>query len=370
LKILKEKVNNDIKSLYIHIPFCKNICSYCDFCKFYHNEKLVDSYLDSLEIEIKKNYKGEKIETLYIGGGTPSSLSLAELEKLFNILKNINLSHNIEFTFECNVIDLTEEKLVFLKKHNVNRISVGIQSFQKEVLSFLERNYDKETIFNKIKLAKKYFSNINVDLMYAVPGETLEDLKEDLNLFLTLDINHISTYSLIIEEHTKLSINKTNYIDEDLDHKMYELICDTLKGNGFIHYEISNFSKDKYQSKHNLTYWKNQHYYGFGLGASGYVNNIRYTNTKNLKKYLNGFRIQEQEIITDDILASNYAILGFRTLYGVSKENFKTLFKKDLVDYFKVDNLVESNILLETDEIYYINPKYWYVLNEILIKFI
>jgi len=364
------KQNNQIKSIYIHIPFCSNICSYCDFCKFYYNEKIVDSYINSLIEEIKTNYKNEEIETLYIGGGTPSTLDILELEKLFDGLKIIKTSSNFEFTFECNVLDLTEEKLIFLKNHNVNRLSIGIQSFQKEILSFLERNYDKEIIFNKIELAKKYFSNINVDLMYAVPGETLDNLKDDLNLFLTLDINHISTYSLIIEEHTKLSINKTDYIDEDLDYKMYELICDTLKDNGFIHYEISNFSKNKYQSKHNLTYWKNRHYYGFGLSASGYINNIRYTNTKNLKKYLNGFRIQEQEVITNDILASNYAILGFRTMYGVSKKEFKGLFKKNLVDYFKVYDLVRDNILLENDEIYYINPKYWYILNEILLKFI
>lgn len=364
------EIDNKIKSIYIHIPFCSNICSYCDFCKFYYNEDSISKYLNALEYEINNRYNNEVIETIYIGGGTPSSLSITELTKLFNCLKNIRFSSNIEFTFECNILDLTEEKLIFLKEHCVNRLSIGIQSFQKEILSFLERDYDKKIILEKMNLAKQYFSNINVDLMYAVPGENLEMLKEDLNLFLSLDVNHISTYSLIIEDHTKLSINNTNYIDEELDFKMYELIHNTLENNGYIHYEISNFSKDGYQSKHNLTYWRNLPYYGFGLSASGYIDNIRYTNTKNFKKYLSGDINGEKEIITNELNASNYAILGFRTKYGVSKKEFEDIFGMSLVNYFKVKDLVKDNILLENEEYYYINPDYWYVLNEILIKFI
>lgn len=359
-----------IKSIYIHIPFCSNICSYCDFCKFYYNEKMVDSYLDGLLDEIKSNYKNEEIETLYIGGGTPSSLSILELKKLFSGLEKIRLSSDYEFTFECNILDLTCEKLAFLKNNRVNRLSIGIQSFQDKKLSFLERNYNKNIILEKVALAKDYFSNINVDLMYAVPGEDLISLKEDLELFLSLNINHISTYSLILEEHTKLSINKTKYIDEELDYKMYEMIHNTLKEYGFNHYEISNFSKSGYESKHNLTYWNNLPYYGFGLGASGYINDIRYTNTRNLKKYLVGDRVLEKEIVTDKILASNFAILGFRTIYGVSKKKFLNIFGIDLVDYFQVEDLVKNEILLENEDSYYINFRYWYVLNEILVKFI
>jgi len=361
---------NKIKSIYIHIPFCSSICSYCDFCKFYYNEKLVQSYLDSLGLEIKNNYKGEEIETLYIGGGTPSSLSILELDKLFDSLSVIKLSSSLEFTFECNVMDLTEEKLCFLKEHGVNRLSIGIESFNDKVLKFLERKYDGDTIIERVNLAKKYFNNINIDLMYAVPGEGIGVLKEDLDLFLELDVNHISTYSLIIEEHTKLSINKVDYIDEELDFKMYDLIHDTLTKNGYTHYEISNFSKCGYESKHNLTYWKNLPYYGFGLGASGYVDNIRYTNTRNLNKYLEGKYVLDKEVIDSKLLASNYAILGFRTIYGVSKLEFFDLFGVDLIDYFDVSYLVDGRVILEEDGRYCINPKYWYVLNEILIKFV
>ena len=362
--------NKLAKSIYIHIPFCGSICSYCDFCKLYYNREMVDKYLNGLANEINNKYKNELIETIYIGGGTPSFLSINELNKLFDILKNIKLASNYEFTFECNVLDLVEEKLIILKQNGVNRLSIGVESFNNKVLSFLERNYTKDEIFEKVSLAKKYFSNINVDLMYAVPSQTIQMLKDDLDCFLRLNVNHISMYSLIIEEHTKLAINNTSYIDDELDYDMYKLICDTLKDNDYIHYEISNFSKENYQSKHNLTYWNNLPYYGFGLGASGYLDNIRYTNTRSLNKYLEGKYVLEEEIIDEYLLASNYAVLGFRTIYGVNKKEFFDRFGVSLIDYFNVKDLITDNIILENDKCYYINPEYWYILNEILVKFI
>ena len=365
-----EEVCRPTKAIYIHIPFCSSICSYCDFCKFYYNEELVDSYLDSLSLEIKDNYKGDLIESLYIGGGTPSSLTIAQLQKLFSFFENINFSSNLEFTFECNVMDLEEDKLIFLKEHGVNRLSIGVESFQENVLEFLERKYNKNDIIERVEIAKRYFDNINVDLMYAVPGQDISMLKSDLEMFLKLDVNHISTYSLIIEEHTKLAIKNTDYIDEDLDLEMYNIIRDTLGDNDYVHYEISNFSKVGYESKHNLTYWKNLPYYGFGLGASGYVDNVRYTNTRNINKYIAGEYILEKEVIDSNLLASNYAILGFRTIYGVSKKEFYNLFGIDLIDYFKVRDLIYDKVILEKEDRYYINPDYWYVLNEILIKFV
>lgn len=364
-----EEVSN-IKSVYIHIPFCRNICSYCDFCKFYYNEKLVLNYLESLSNEIETRYQNNIVDTIYIGGGTPSSLSISELDKLFSIIKNIKVSNNLEFTIECNIEDITEEKMLFFKQNGINRLSIGVQSFQEKNLKLLERNYNKETIINNINIAKKYFDNINIDLIYAVPNQTINDLKNDLELFLSADVRHISTYSLIIEDNTKLKIKNTDYINEELDREMYNTICNTLKKNGYIHYEISNFGKEGYESKHNLTYWKNKRYYGFGLGASGYIDNIRYTNTRSINKYLSNSYVKEEEIITKDLDASNYAILGLRTIYGVNKNNFYKTFEKDFTDYFNVANLLKENILLEKENSYYINPEYWYLLNEILIKFI
>ncbi len=281
-------MKNSVHSVYIHIPFCDKICSYCDFIKVFYNEKYIEEYLLALEEEINNNYNGEKIETIYIGGGTPTSLKISELKKLFNILKIFKLNDNYEFTVECNIESLTKEKLDLLKKNNVNRLSIGIQTFNEKNLKYLNRFHTKEEVFAKIKYAKDIgFNNINIDLIYALKNETLDDLKKDIDLFLELDINHISTYSLIIEPHTKLYIYNENNIDDDLDYEMYKYICKKLKENNFIHYEISNFSKRGFESKHNLTYWNNLQYYGFGLGASGFINNIRYTNTKNMNKYLN-----------------------------------------------------------------------------------
>ena len=354
-----------MKSAYIHIPFCKSICSYCDFCKFYYNEELVIKYIDALKKEISDRYKNEVLDTIYIGGGTPSSLDLNILEDLLKFINDtLKVSNNLEYTIECNINDLNEEKLKLLKKYNINRLSIGVESFNDKNLSFLERKQTKEEIINNIKLTKMYFDNINIDLIYAIPGETLDILKEDINLFLELDIPHISCYSLIIEDHTKLGIKDTSYIDEDLDYEMYKLIEDTLEKNNYIHYEISNYSKVGYKSKHNMCYWKNHKYYGFGLSSSGYIDNIRYTNTKNINKYLTGNYIYEEEIVTRELNASSYAILGLRTINGVNKKEFKEVIGEDFNKYFDTSDLVED------EEAFYIPKDKWYIENEILIKYI
>ncbi len=359
-----------IKSCYIHIPFCSSICSYCDFCKFFYDEDMLDLYLLTLDKEIKANYKQDELDTIYIGGGTPSVLKMGQLEKLFEIVDNLMVSNNFEFTFECNVNDLTEEKLAFLKKHRVNRLSIGVESFQEKNLSFLERSIDINKIIENVNLAKTYFSNINLDLMYAIPGEDIADLKSDLELFLSLDVSHISTYSLIIEDNTKLKVKKTDSIDEDMDRMMYDMIHNTLTANGYIHYEISNFGKEGKFSRHNLTYWRNHMYYGFGLGASGYVNGVRYTNTRNIKKYLVGNYIDISESVDTFSDASNYAILGLRTIYGVDNIEFMDKFGKDFIEYFNAYDLIDDSVILKKDNRYYLSYKYWYIQNEILIKFI
>ena len=275
-----------INSVYIHIPFCSDICSYCDFCKIFYNDKLVDRYLLELDKEIKSRYKNKIINTIYIGGGTPSSLNSLQLKKLFNILK-IFKTENLEFTFECNIENINEETLKLLKNNGVNRISVGVQTLNEKYIKLLNRHHNKQMVQDKINLMKQFFTNINIDLIYAIPGQTLKELDEDLEFILKFDVEHISTYSLIIEEHTKLYINNVKNIDEDLDYLMYKHICKKLEHYGFNHYEISNFSKKGYESSHNLVYWDNLEYYGFGLGASGYINNIRYENTKSMNQYLN-----------------------------------------------------------------------------------
>ena len=359
-----------MKSVYIHIPFCNHICSYCDFSKMFYNESIVDKYLNILEEEIISTYRNEKIKTIYIGGGTPSSLSIKQLNKLFKIIKIFKTNSNTEITIECNIENIDEEKLNLIKK-NVNRISIGIQSFNDNNLKLLDRKYQKKEIIEKINLVKKArFENINVDLMYAFNNQTIKDLNDDIDEFLALNINHISTYSLMIEPNTKLFLNGTKPIDEDIDAKMYELICNKLKDNGYIHYEISNFAKKGYESKHNLTYWNNDEYYGFGMGASSYVDNIRYDNTKSINKYLNKEFVSNKEILTKEDEIKYELILGFRKLEGINKKDFFNKYNIELIDIKNIKQLIEQNKLIENENNIYINPKYIYISNSILVNFV
>ena len=357
-------------SVYIHIPFCNAICSYCDFCKLLYKEDLVDKYLLSLEREINERYKGEVVNTLYFGGGTPSALNINQLNILFDVIEPIKLNNSYEFTIEMNLSDINEEKLQLFKNRGVNRLSIGVQSVNPKYFDFLNRKSDKEDVINKINLVKKYFDNFNIDLMYAFPNQTLKEVLDDLSFIISLNPPHISIYSLILEPHTIISFKKIKPIDEELESDMYYNIIDMLKKNDYIHYEISNFAKKGYESIHNLTYWNNDHYYGFGLGASGYIEDIRYTNTKNIDKYLNGLYDYESEIIKKDIDMENELIFGLRKIEGINKKNFFKKYNIDIYDKFDIINLVNNNLLIDNGEYIYIPEDKLYISNSILINFI
>lgn len=358
-----------VKSAYIHIPFCNNICSYCDFCKLLYNKNFVKKYLDALEKEITNNYKNEILDTIYVGGGTPSSLSVSELNKLFSIIKIFKLSKEYEFTFEVNIEDITEEKLEILKENKVNRLSIGIESFNDKYLKYLGRNYTSDIINEKVGLAKKYFDNINVDLMYALKNESLDDLEEDIDKILKLDIKHISCYSLIIEKNTKLYIDNTKYISDDLDSDMYDLIDKKLE-NKYHRYEVSNYSITSYESRHNLTYWKNNEYYGFGLGAAGYIDNIRYTNTRNLSKYISGSYERQEEVLTKEDKIKYEFILGLRLTSGINKDNFNKKYGININEIEIIKELINKGLLIDDKINIYVPKKYFYVLNDILVNFV
>ena len=357
------------KSVYIHIPFCRNICSYCDFCKLLYKKDWADLYLDKLNEEILDRYLDDEIKTIYIGGGTPSSLSLSQIKKLLEICHNFHLSSQIEFTFECNLDDITEEILYLLKLNGVNRLSIGIQSFNEDNLYFLNRKHTLEEAEEKMALIRKLgFNNVNIDLMYALPTEDLSVLKKDLTMFLKLEPDHISTYSLMIEPHTMLYQKRIKPISEDMDSLMYKTIIKTLEKKDYHHYEVSNFAKEGYESKHNLTYWNNEEYYGFGLGASGYIDDIRYTNTKSLKNYLDGFYHGEQEILSLKDAMDNELMLGFRKCEGVSLEKFKRKFGKNMEDCYPIKPLLKNKDLKEEDGYIFIPKDKFYIMNEILLK--
>jgi len=360
----------EVASAYIHIPFCHNICSYCDFCKMYYDENLVDSYLDSLKKEIIAKYQKEPLTTIYIGGGTPSCLSFKQLDKLFSIINLFIIDKEYEFTFECNISDIKEDLLIKLKENRVNRISIGIETINKKFYKLLNRYNDEEEVLKKIALVKKYFSNINIDLMYAFSKESMKDLDNDLNMFMKLDVPHISIYSLILEQNTKLYIDKIKPISEDLEAKMYYHIIDYLKKLGYEHYEISNFAKKGYASRHNLTYWNNLEYYGFGLGSSGFIKNVRYTNTRSIKKYLNGNYVLDKEKMDLKTNMENEMILGLRKIEGVEKNVFYDKYHFKIEDVFDIIDMVNKNLLEDRDGYIFIPESKLYLSNSILINFI
>jgi oxygen-independent coproporphyrinogen-3 oxidase len=356
------------KSVYIHIPFCKNICSYCDFCKIYYDEKYASLYIKALEKEIIDRYKKEKIETVYIGGGTPSSLSFNNIVQLFDILKVFNLSNLKEFTFEFNISDIEEEKLKYLKDNKVNRISIGIETINKDGQKLLDRVISKKEISSKINLAKKYFDNINLDIIYAYKDETIDILKEDLDFITSFNPSHVSCYSLILEEHTILNNMNIEPIDEELDNEMYYYIKSYLENIGYNHIEISNYARDGYLPIHNLVYWNNEEYYGFGVGASGYTFGVRYDNTKSITAYIKGDYLLKEEILSVETKMDNELMLGLRKIKGINVEEFFKKYGVNIQEAYNLENAIKEEELIYEDGYLYVNPEYIYVMNEILIN--
>lgn len=360
-----------VKAVYIHIPFCKTLCSYCDFCKMFYNSDWVDKYLNALGKEIETNYKGDMVKTLYVGGGTPSCLSYAQLKKLFTLIKKFKCAAEFEFAFECNINDISSELLDILINNGVNRLSIGIESFNIDNLKILNRCHSYKDVYDKMTLIKnKGIKNINVDLMYAIPGEDIVMLKDDLQKMISLEPTHISTYSLMIENNTLLGVKNVEPIDEDLDYDMYMAINSILTRAGYKQYEISNYAKEGYESKHNLTYWDNEEYYGFGLGASGFIDNIRYDNTKSLNHYLQGNYRMTEEVMTRAKNIENEMILGLRKINGISLEKFKQKYGLDLETFFEIEDLLKEGKLIKNEGRIYISSNNIYTSNDILINFI
>ena len=358
-----------IKNCYIHIPFCDNICSYCDFCKRYYNKKYIIKYLESLEKEIDSIYKGEKLESIYIGGGTPSCLDIYELKRLFTIIKKFNKTSNCSITIEANFDSIDYKKLDLIKKNGINRISFGLESINSNSLELMERELNKDKVIDIINYCHKIgINDINVDLIYALPKEDIKILENDLDFILSLDVTHISTYSLIIEEHTKLFINGIKNISEELDSDMYKYICTRLKNNGYIHYEISNFCREGYESIHNMCYWNNNKYYGFGLGASSYIDNKRINNTKSIQKYINNNYIDSYEELNIKDKQEYEVILNLRIKDGIDLDDFYNKYNIKLEDIYDYKSLVKDGLLVLDNNHLYISEDKWYISNSIIVK--
>ena len=345
--------------LYIHIPFCKKKCSYCDFVSFSDKSSLIEKYKTAVIKEIKnKDISKYKINTIYIGGGTPSILDSKCISDIINEVKDYILD-NAEITIEINPGTADREKLKKYKEIGVNRLSIGLQSTDNNILKEIGRIHSFEEFLNIYSLAREVgFNNINVDLMLGLPGQTIEILEESVRKIIKLNPEHISIYSLILEENTKMwdMVNKgiLKLPSEDIERKMYWKVKNMLESNGYIHYEISNFAKKGYESRHTSDCWEQKAYIGVGLAAHSYLNKIRFSNTSNLEEYINNINngdfdknITINETQRDEDTKKEYMLLGLRKIDGVSISKYKNKFGENPVFKYRqeLEKLVKENLL-------------------------
>lgn len=348
-----------MKSAYVHIPFCHHICHYCDFNKVIMQRQPVDEYLLLLAREIKLASAGSngKMETIFVGGGTPTALDARQLDQLCRGIEE-GLGSAEEYTFEANPGDLTEEKMRILLSYGVNRLSFGVQSFNDDLLRAIGRSHKSEDVYRSIAAAEKLgFTNISVDLMFGLPGQSLEDFSDTLDKALELSLPHYSSYSLIVEPKTVfynlLRKGKLHLPGEDSEASMYGLLMEKMERHGIRQYEISNFAKPGFESRHNLVYWNNEEYFGFGAGAHGYAEGIRYSNSGPLKKYMEPLKegrlpIFETHEVSEKEKLEEEMFLGLRKTAGVSIGHFKEKFGADPLEVFAVPiNKMKEKGLLE-----------------------
>lgn len=348
-------------SLYIHIPFCAKKCLYCDFPSWQGCESYFEDYTESLLNEIKNGeriYSDYDISTIFIGGGTPTVLSPKLLGKITDaVLERYNVESNAEITSEANPGTVDGYKLKEMKAMGINRLSFGVQAWQNNILKTLGRIHDRETFLKNLDEAKNAgFENINCDLMFSLPNQTFKDWMETLENFSKLDIQHISAYSLIVEDGTPFKKMQEEgrllLPDEETDRKMYSAANEILAKNGFERYEISNFAKKGFESRHNITYWETRPYIGFGLGSHSYFQAERYNNTYDLKEYIaaNGDakKLREnKEILTDKEKEEEFMFMGLRMKKGISTDEFSRRFGRDIYSVYgeKIEELLDEKLI-------------------------
>ena len=357
-------------SLYIHIPFCDHICKYCDFTKLFYNEKFASNYIEALFKELD-SYQIDRVDTIYVGGGTPTSLNDELFEKLLCKISPL-LNKDGEFTVEANVENLSKAKLEIMQKYGVTRLSVGVESTQNQRLKEIGRSHTYEDAIKVINEAKKYnFDSINVDLIYGFKGQSEQDLKDDLKNILSLDTDHISIYSLIVAPGTVFHNMKYKEQDEEESRKYYEIILKTLREHGYKRYEVSNFARNKKYSRHNITYWKDEEYYGVGLGASGYLNGVRYENTRSLNKYLSGEYIASKEQVNREKDLEYFLLTNLRMEDGFKRIDFKNRFGIDFLEQFpKAEKFVLSKHLILSNDVVRLSDEGMLIMDYILLNII
>lgn len=355
--------------LYIHIPFCESKCIYCDFYSMANNNHLIDKYINALLVEavLRKNeLNSETLTTVYLGGGTPSLLSITQLSKIVNGLKKVfDFSEVEEFTIEVNSDDVTAYYIQQAKSLGINRVSMGVQSFSDEDLRFINRRHTAKQATDAIHIIKKAgIDNISIDLIYGIPGQNIEIWKNNVDTAISLSVQHISAYTLMYEEGTRLSVmrslGKITEMDDDVVAAMYDYLVAQLKSNGYTHYEISNFALPGFHSRHNSSYWNLTPYLGLGVAAHSFDGTVRRFNPSNLKKYLDalgeGNLCVEVEKITKAEKYDEYVMLRLRTADGIDADELMHRFDEEYYQFFieKTKPLVSEGSLINENGRYYI----------------
>lgn len=366
-----------MKGLYIHIPFCVKKCEYCDFVSFPGCEDYFDAYLDALRKEMS-SYYGTKVDTIFIGGGTPSVLSVFQIEKLCNAIKScFVLGDNYEWTIEVNPGTVNTDKINTMLMCGINRVSVGVQSFNDAELKAIGRIHDSKTAYDTVvALNDAGFLNISIDLMESLPYQTPATFKKSLDIALSLPITHISVYSLIIEDGTPIKEKYDNgeyeMPDDDEDRDLYKYTGDFLSKNGFIRYEISNYAKENYQSKHNLKYWDCDEYIGIGVAAHSYLDGIRKYNTSDLEEYISGVTKVGEDVLTMRDKMGEFMMLGLRKICGINRNEFHNRFMTypEKVWGLELDKFISLGLMKKDVDFFSLTDRGLDVSNSVMCEFV
>lgn len=376
------------RSVYIHIPFCTNKCYYCDFNSYVtQNQQLVWDYLYALEKELKETVRkipAEWVDTIFVGGGTPTFLRGDQMEYFLNSVQQAfpRQSNKLEFTMEANPGTTDLDKLIIMKQGGVNRLSYGVQAFDDELLKKIGRIHDTKQVYKSIEDARKAgFDNISIDLIFGLPGQTLALFQDTLVKAFSFDLQHFSAYSLKVEENTLFHVlyekNQLTLPPEEDEVAMYQLVRNEMQKHGYVQYEISNFAKPGFQSRHNKTYWKNDEYYGIGAGAHGYVERKRHVNAGPVQQYIQlvkekglprveGFSVSKQDAMEE------FMIMGLRLMEGVSKQEFFDRYQESLVDRFRspLEELSKLGLIEEKGDRIRLTEKGIPLGNEVFVRFL
>lgn len=349
--------------IYIHIPFCKQKCYYCDFISYCNKDDLIKDYIQAVKKELELQKIKSQITTVYIGGGTPSYIDSKYIREIMEEIKQKNISEEAEITIEVNPGTVTKEKMQEYKESGINRLSIGLQSIQDDLLKQIGRIHNFEQFLETYKIARKVgFKNINVDLMLGLPNQRIKDLKESLEEIIKLNPEHISVYSLIVEENTpisnKIEKGELQLPEEETERNMYWYVKNTLELNGYKHYEISNFAKKDYESKHNINCWRQKEYIGIGASAHSYRDIIRYSNTENIEEYIKNVKkgnLERNRIIheiqKEDDTRKEFMLLGLRQIDGIKISEFKNKFGDNPIYLYRQElNKLVSEKLITIDD--------------------